>query len=236
MEIRLQKWLAAQGVGSRRAVEKMIASGRIEVDGVKIIKQGVKIDPVKQAVRVDGKIVKQQPQLEYYLVNKPRGIVSASKSQDGTPVVTDLVSSSKRLFPVGRLDKDSQGLIILTNDGELTHRLTHPKYHLPKTYIVRVRGKISQKAIDKLSGGIELSEGMTAPAQVAKSGKHELTITIHEGKYRQIRRMCQAVDLTVEELTRTRVAHLVLGDLAAGAFRGLTAGEAAGLRAAVGLV
>lgn len=235
MRARLQKFLAHQDVASRRAIEKMIAAGRIAVNGQLVTEQGTKIDPEKDAVSVDGKPIKVKNELVYYWLNKPVGYLSAATSKYGEATVTDLINSTKRIYPVGRLDKDSQGLMLLTNDGELTHRLTHPKFHLEKTYQVRVVGHISEAKLEKLRTGIELEEGITLPAKVEQINDDTLEFIIHEGKHRQIRRMCVAVRLHVNQLIRTTFGPIKLGKLQIGQFRTATQEEIQLLRQHVGL-
>ncbi len=226
---RLQKFLAHQGIGSRRAVEKMIAAGRISVNKKIIINQGVKIDPTTDRVTVDGKVIKPKEKYEYIWLNKPPEVLSAASSKTGELTVVDLVDSDNRLYPVGRLDKDSQGLLLLTNDGELTHRLTHPKYHIPKTYEVFVSGKITTKKIERLQTGIKLSEGMTQPAEVEIIEQNEtgtwLEFVLHEGKHRQIRRMCATVDLHVIDLIRVKFGPVEIKNLKLGKSRSATSAE-----------
>lgn len=237
--MRVQKFLANQGIASRRTIEKMINDGRIGINGKVVTVQGTKIDPTKDKVAVDGKIIKSTSEFIYYWVNKPVGVISASSSSTGEDVVTDLVDTSVRIYPVGRLDKDSHGLLLLTNDGELTHRLTHPKYHIDKTYKVLVAGEITDKKIEKLQTGIHLEEGLTAPAQVEviesdKTGT-VLEFIIHEGKHRQIRRMCEIVDLHVVDLIRTHVGPIALGKISLGKSRKASTKEIVALKSLVGL-
>jgi pseudouridine synthase len=235
MQIRLQKFLAHQDVASRRSIEKMISAGRISVNGKQITEQGTKIDPAKDKVSVDGKLIKVKDELVYYWLNKPVGYLSAASSKYGESTVADLVKSTKRIYPVGRLDKDSQGLILLTNDGELTHRLTHPKFHLDKTYVVEVVGHITDAKLKKLRNGIELEEGATLPATINEMGENLLEFTIHEGKHRQIRRMCAAVRLHVESLTRIQFGPVKLGKLQLGESRIATKQEIQTLKQLIGL-
>jgi 23S rRNA pseudouridine2605 synthase len=245
---RVQKFLAHQGIGSRRSIEKMINAGRIAVNDQVITEQGTKIDPDTDRVAVDGQVIENQGANVYYWLNKPAGVVSSSVSQAGEPTVLDHIDSPVRIYPVGRLDKESRGLMLLTNDGLLTHRLTHPKFHINKTYEVTVTGKITAKGLYKLRTGIPLVEGKTAPAQVEliapetavknpgrTSDEHRLRFMIHEGKFRQIRRMCTAVNLTVVDLIRTGFGPFGLKDLAEGEYRPATAEELATLRRLVGL-
>jgi 23S rRNA pseudouridine2605 synthase len=210
--MRVQKFLAHAGVGSRRAVERLIDQGRVMVNGVVLSEQGVKIDPELDKVAVDGEIIEVPEEFEYWLVYKPVGMVSSTKRQDETPIVTELVKSDKKLFPVGRLDKDSEGLILLTNDGALAHRLTHPKFHIDKTYEVLVQGKVTDKKLDRLRKGVRLAEGMTRPTEVnilrpMRRGIW-LNFRLHEGKFRQIRRMCSEVGLEVKRLIRIQFGPL----------------------------
>lgn len=237
--MRVQKFLAHQGIASRRAIEKMINDKRIAINGEVVTEQGTKIDPETDQVAVDGMVIKSAEKNVYYWINKPVGIISASSSRTGETTVVDLIKSHFRLYPVGRLDKDSHGLLLLTNDGELTHRLTHPKYHIDKTYRVVVTGQVTDRKIEKLQNGINLSEGITAPAQVeliedTKDGTL-LEFIIHEGKHRQIRRMCEMVGLQVVDLVRVAVGPIKLEKLEAGESRSATKTEIATLRSLVGL-
>lgn len=236
MLLRLQKFLAHQGIASRRSIEKMIAAGRISVNGKQITQQGTKVDPETDQVSVDGKLIIVADELVYYWLNKPVGIISAASSKYDEQTVANLVPTDRRVYPVGRLDKDSQGLILLTNDGELTHRLTHPKFHLDKTYVVEVVGSITEAKLDKLRGGIELEEGVTLPAVVNEVGDNVLEFVIHEGKHRQIRRMCAQVRLHVTTLTRVQFGPIKLGKLQIGEYRPATKEEILTLKRLVGLM
>jgi len=235
MLIRLQKFLAQQGIASHRSIEKMIADRKIFVNGQLVTKQGTKVDPDKDVIKVNDQTIHRSDEFVYYWLNKPVGILSAASSKYGEQTVADLVHSSRRVYPVGRLDKDSQGLILLTNDGALTHRLTHPKFHLDKTYVVEVVGHISQEKLDKLRNGIELEEGTTLPATVNEIGENVLEFIIHEGKHRQIRRMCATVRLHVESLTRVQFGPIKLGKLQLGESRLATHQEIQTLKQLVGL-
>lgn len=237
--MRLQKFLAEAGVGSRRKCEDLIRQGRVTVDGaVAVI--GMQIDPARQKVAVDGKPVEAEPK-EYWLLNKPAGVISAVRDPRGRPTVVDLVPSKVRLFPVGRLDLNSTGLILLTNDGELASLLLHPRYHVPKEYQVTVQGTLSSDALDQLRAGVELEEGRTAPAKIVVLGTKsdrrgmtltDLQITLHEGRKRQIRRMMQCVGARVVSLHRTRIDGLTDKGLAPGQYRPLTSEEVESLRRA----
>jgi 23S rRNA pseudouridine2605 synthase len=225
--VRLVKYLAHSGVASRRSAEELIAGGRVRVSGE------VVTDPARDVgegsgVEVDGRPVAPEPR-EVWALNKPAGVVSTAREPGRRRAVTDLIDSSRRLYPVGRLDADSTGLILLTNDGELANRLTHPRYGVPKTYRARLVRPPSDRDLDRLRRGVRLDDGMTAPAEVARLGEREVEITIREGRKRQIRRMAQAVGNEAEALTRTRIGSLELGELRGGEARRLDEGEVAGL-------
>ena len=225
--MRLVKYLAHSGVASRRAAEELIAAGRVRVGGE------VVTDPARDVgegtkVEVDGRVVALESP-EVWAVNKPTGIVSTAREPGRRGAVTELVDSPNRLYPVGRLDADSTGLILLTNDGELANRLTHPRYGVPKTYRARLARSPSDRDLDRLRRGVRLDDGMTAPAEVGRLGERELEITIREGRKRQIRRMVEAVGNEVEALIRVRVGSLELGGLPRGAARRLDEREVAAL-------
>ncbi|HWP28755.1 MAG TPA: pseudouridine synthase [Chloroflexota bacterium] len=231
MDERLQKVLAEAGVASRRAAERLIAEGRVAVNGVVVRTLGARVDPGRDVVTVDGRRVTVPSQKVYYVVHKPAGVVSTARDERGRPTVLDLVPADRRLFPVGRLDADSEGLLLLTDDGALAYRLTHPRYGVEKEYHVLVRGRPTPAALERLRTGIELEEGRTAPAQVGvlrRAGGHTwLRIVLRQGWKRQIRRMLAAVGYPVERLVRVRIGGLELDDLPPGAARRLTAAEAA---------
>jgi len=225
--VRLVKYLAHSGVASRRAAEELIAAGRVRVGGE------VVTDPARDVgegtkVEVDGRVVALESP-EVWAVNKPTGIVSTAREPGRRGAVTELVDSPNRLYPVGRLDADSTGLILLTNDGELANRLTHPRYGVPKTYRARLARPPSDRDLDRLRRGVRLDDGMTAPAEVGRLGERELEITIREGRKRQIRRMVEAVGNEVEVLIRVRIGSLELGGLRRGAARQLDEREVAAL-------
>jgi 23S rRNA pseudouridine2605 synthase len=225
--VRLAKYLAHAGVASRRAAEELIAAGRIRVDGE------VVTDPARDVgegsgVEVDGDPVAPEPR-EVWAVNKPAGVVSTASEPGKRRAVTELVDTERRLYPVGRLDADSTGLILLTNDGELANRLTHPRYGVPKTYRVRLARPPSERDLDRLRGGVRLEDGATAPAEVERRGDREIEITIREGRKRQVRRMAEAVGNEAEALTRVRIGSLELGQLRRGEARRLEEGEVAAL-------
>jgi 23S rRNA pseudouridine2605 synthase len=225
--VRLVKYLAHSGVASRRSAEELIAAGLVRVSGE------VVTDPARDVgegsgVEVDGRPVAPEPR-EVWALNKPAGVVSTAREPGRRRAVTDLIDSARRLYPVGRLDADSTGLILLTNDGELANRLTHPRYGVPKTYRVRLKRPPSDRDLDRLRGGVRLEDGMTAPAELVRTGEREIEITIREGRKRQIRRMTEAVGNEVEALNRTRIGSLKLGELRRGEARRLDEGEVAAL-------
>ena len=235
MEERLQKLLSAAGVCSRRAAETYITAGRVTVNGV-LAELGQRADPDRDDIRVDGKPLSGKEELVYLLLNKPRGYVTTLSDEKGRKTVAELVSGcGVRVYPVGRLDLDSEGLLLMTNDGALTHRLLHPSGQVNKTYLVSVYGPVAGAA-ERLSAVTDLDGEPIRPAQVEvlrRTGQTaELSVTIHEGKNRQIRRMCQACGLTVKRLRRVREHTLELGDLPAGKWRYLTAEEVDALRKA----
>ena len=228
---RLQKVLARTGVGSRRVCEDLIVDGRVTVNG-EVPVLGRRVDPAVDLIELDGVPLPVRPGLVHYLVNKPTGVVSTADDTHGRPTVTGLVPPEPRVFPVGRLDMDSEGLIIVTNDGELTHRLTHPSYGVPKEYLVQVEGEPAPGDIRRLREGVELEDGMTAPARVAVVAPSLLRMVIHEGRNRQVRRMCEAVGHPVTRLVRTRIGPLADPSLTPGSYRPLTFDEVRGLAAA----
>jgi 23S rRNA pseudouridine2605 synthase len=218
--VRLARYLAHGGVASRRAAEGLIEAGRVTVGGE------VVTDPARDVgeaddVRVDGGRVAAEPR-EVWAVNKPIDVVSTASEPGRRRPVTDLVASERRLYPVGRLDADSTGLILLTNDGDLANRLTHPRYEVPKTYRVRLARPPSARDLESLRRGVELDDGPTLPAQVERAGERELEVTIREGRKRQVRRMVEAVGGRVEALRRIRVGSLELGELETGEARRLS--------------
>jgi 23S rRNA pseudouridine2605 synthase len=228
---RLQKVLARIGVGSRRVCEELIVDGRVTVNGdVPVL--GRRVDPTVDRVELDGVPLPVRPGLVHYLVNKPAGVVTTVEDPHGRPTVLSLVPADTRVFPVGRLDMDSEGLLILTNDGELTHRLTHPSFGVPKEYLVQVEGEPTSGEVRRLREGVELDDGPTAPARVATVAPTLLRMVIHEGRNRQIRRMCEAVGHPVVRLVRTRIGPLADPSLGPGSYRPLTFDEVRSLAAA----
>jgi 23S rRNA pseudouridine2605 synthase len=221
--------LAAAGYGSRRACEELIASGRVTVNG-EVAVLGRRVDPEVDRIEVDGNPAPTRPGLVHYLLNKPPGVVTTASDPHGRPTVVALVPAAPRVFPVGRLDADSEGLLILTNDGDLAHRLTHPRHGVEKEYLVHVRGGALRAGdLRRLRDGVELDDGVTAPARVSQPAPAVLRITIHEGRNRQVRRMCEAVGHPVARLVRVRIGAVRDPRLAPGAWRALTPAEVRGL-------
>ena len=228
---RLQKIIAQAGFCSRRAAEKLILDGKVSVDGKIITELGAKADS-NQKIIVDGKILTSNAKKIYLLLNKPRGYVSTAKDERNRKTVIDLLGKnfSERVWPVGRLDLNSEGLILLTNDGDLTNTLIHPRYEISKTYRVKISGEITEEKLDRLRAGIELDDGLTAPAEIFLLGENLVEITIHEGRNRQVRRMFAALGCDVKKLRRTKFAGLTLDGVKVGQFRALTAEEISRLK------
>jgi 23S rRNA pseudouridine2605 synthase len=231
--MRLAKFLAHAGVASRRAAEGIIGEGRVSVAGEVVTDPARDVDE-SSGVAVDGKPVAPEP-LEVHMLNKPPGVVSTAHDTHGRPTVVDLVRSGRRLYPVGRLDADTSGLILLTNDGELAEHLTHPRYGVERVYRARVRpARVPERALRELRDGVELEDGRTAPARVRRLEPGLVEITIKEGRKRQVRRMLEAVGHRVIELERVRFGPLALGQLRAGRSRRLPEDEVERLRRAAG--
>jgi 23S rRNA pseudouridine2605 synthase len=230
--MRLAKYLAHAGVASRRAAETMIAQGRVSVAGAVVTDPATDVNEHSR-VRVDDRAVGGPEPRVCFLVNKPLGVVSTARDTHGRPTVTGLVpDSGARLYPVGRLDADSSGLILLTNDGDLANRLTHPSYEVAKTYRAKLeRGPVGDAALRRLRAGVELDDGKTAPARVRRLGASEIELTVIEGRNRQVRRMCEAVGHPVRSLQRVAFGPLRLGRLAPGDHRKLSRAELQRLRA-----
>ncbi len=239
VEERLQKVMAQAGVGSRRACEEIIKANRVQING-KPAHLGQKVDPATDRITVDNKTIAAEEAKRYLILNKPFGYITTSKDQFDRKGVLDLLPGVKeRVYPVGRLDYDSEGLVLLTNDGELAYRVSHPKFEVPKTYLVRLKGTITMDAVYRLRTGVILEDGRTAPARVEvlqPEGENSvLKITITEGRNRQLRRMCDKVGFQVERLTRTAIGPVSLSRLSPGKHRPLTAKELQDLQKAVKL-
>lgn len=221
---RIQKVLARAGVASRRAVEEMVAQGRITVNG-QPARLGQRIDPEHDAVAVDGISVGLRADLVYYLLNKPSGVVSTADDPQGRPTVVEMVPAEPRVFPVGRLDADTEGLLVLTNDGELAHRLTHPSFGVDKEYLAEVEGRPSRGTLRQLREGVELDDGLARAVAVSLPEPSAVRIVVHEGRNRLVRRMCEALGHPVLRLVRTRIGPLADRKLAPGQWRELSPRE-----------
>ncbi|MCL4413671.1 MAG: rRNA pseudouridine synthase [Actinobacteria bacterium] len=221
---RLQKVMARAGLGSRRACEELLRAGRVRVNGEPAV-LGQRVDTLTDSVSVDGAPLPIRPGLVHYLVNKPAGVVVTVRDPEGRPTVVDLVPRLPRVFPVGRLDADSEGLIILTNDGDLAQLLAHPSHGVEKEYLVQVTGRPRPATLRRLREGVLLDDGPSAPARVSVAGDALLRIVVHEGRNRQVRRMCEAVGHPVTRLVRTRIGPLTDPKLPPGCWRELSAGE-----------
>ena len=231
-EMRLQKYLASCGVASRRKCEELILNGKIEVNGSTVFELGTKVNPDKDEVKYNGKVVKLEDEKIYILLNKPIGYVTTAKEQFGRDMVLDLVKVNKRIVPVGRLDMYTSGVLILTNDGDFVNKLTHPSHEIDKTYNVTLKGIVSKEEIEKLQNGVEIDDGyVTKPAKVKilkideEKKISRIQITIHEGKNRQVRKMCEAVGKRVLALHRCKIGTLDVKDLKLGEWRYLSKRE-----------
>lgn len=227
-KIRLQKYMAECGVASRRKSEELIARGKVKVNGHPA-SIGDKIDPKKDLVTVDGKKISKEEALVYYALNKPRGYITTVSDEYGRKTVMQFVKSDSRIYPVGRLDKESEGLLIMTNDGYLANLLTHPKHDFAKVYRVTVRPSVTDEILYKLRNGVEIDGRMTAPCEISVITEEEdrtvLKFVLHEGRNRQIRKMCEAVGLEVARLKRTAIGPIKLGMLKTGKYRALNENE-----------
>jgi 23S rRNA pseudouridine2605 synthase len=232
---RLQKVLARIGFGSRRACEELIADGRVTVDG-EVAELGRRVDPDVDCIVVDDVPVSIRPGLVHYLLNKPAGVVTTASDPQGRPTVLGMVPPEPRVHTVGRLDIDTEGLLVVTNDGDLTYRLSHPRFGVDKEYLAEVEGTPRPAEIRRLREGVDLEDGRTAPARVARVGPSVLRIVIHEGRNRQVRRMCEAVGHPVRRLVRTRFGPLADRSLPPGSWRSLTPEEVRALETAAARV
>ena len=230
---RLQKVLAQAGLGSRRVCEIYIDEGRVSVNGV-IARLGQRVDPDVDVIEVDGSQIGIKPGMVYYLLNKPAGVVTTAADTHGRPTVVELVPAEPRVFPVGRLDAETEGLLLLTNDGDITHRITHPSFGIEKEYLAEVVGEPSRGALRRLRQGVELEDGVTSPAVVSLLAPTMIRLTIHEGRNRQVRRMCDAIGHPVVRLVRTRIGSITDSTLAPGEHRELTQDEVRALERVIG--
>ena len=231
MEERLQKYLAQCGVASRRKCEELILQGRVQVNGVTVTELGTKINPEKDKIKFDGKDIKQAQKLVYILLNKPIGYVTTADDQFGRDTVLNLVKVKERIVPVGRLDMYTSGALILTNDGDFVYQVTHPKHEIEKTYTVTIKGIVQNSEVEQLRNGIKIDDYITKPARVkilktdTEKDISRLEITIHEGKNRQVRTMCEAVGRKVLALHRSKIGGIGVKDIELGKWRYLTANE-----------
>lgn len=225
MEERLQKYLARCGVASRRKCEELILDGRVAVDDAIANELGVKVEPEKQEVKVDGKVVAPEERKVYIALNKPTGYVTTVKDEKGRKTVVDLIDVHERIYPIGRLDYDTSGLLLLTNDGELYNKIIHPRSEKNKTYVAEVKGHPTDSELERFRNGLDIGDHVTSKARIRIVRKHKETcvveIIIHEGKNRQVRRMCQAISHPVITLERVQVAGISLGNLKPGQWRHL---------------
>lgn len=227
--MRLQKFIALAGVASRRKAEELIASGRVKVNGEIVKEMGVKVDPELNKVSVDDKEIYLETDKKYILLNKPVGYVTTLSDEFNRPKIIDLIEIDERVYPVGRLDYNSSGLLLLTNDGDLTHKITHPSSHVFKSYVVKVKGHITKKEMNTFKNGVDIGGYITAPAQLELIKEHKdssiVKVTIHEGKNRQIRRMMEVLDHPVITLKRISIGEINIDDLEKGKWRYLTQKE-----------
>jgi len=225
MELRLDSFLSKYGVCSRRKAKVLVENGNVWVNGA-VVHSIVKVDEDKDVVSIDAKPVKTKNlKYRYIVLNKPVGILSSSKDDRGRKTVLDIVRVPERVYPIGRLDFNSSGLILLTNDGDFALKVTHPRYNIPKKYIVKTEEPLTIGKLDKMRKGVFIEEAKTLPCEIKKMDNKTFEITLHQGLKRQIREMCRAVELTVSELERISIGNLNLGDLKVGEFRDLTEGE-----------
>lgn len=238
--IRLQKVLAAAGLGSRRKCEELIAMGRVEVDGRPVLEMGTRVNPETAVVRVDGERVNVAPEMTYLALNKPAGVVSTMSDPEGRPCLGDYFGTGKqRLFHVGRLDTDTEGLLLLTNDGELSNRLTHPSWGVEKEYLVEVNGVVRKETVRQVLSGVVLDDGpvVVDDLKIVQEGEGRslIAVTLHEGRNRIVRRLLEHAGHPVRRLVRTRVGTVHLGDMRPGAVRPLNRAELSGLFESVGM-
>lgn len=235
LELRLEKFLSEAGVASRRNAKQIIPEGRVTVNGQKVFIPGTRINPDTDLIKLDGKSISLVKKKVYIALNKPAGYLSTAIDDRDRPTVLHLLHNLPvRVYPVGRLDFDTEGLLLLTNDGEFAHKITHPRYHVDKVYIAWVQGHPDEAALEKLRHGIQIEDGVTAPAKVIITERTDnqtcLEITIHEGKKRQIKKMCRAVGHEVQHLRRIQVGPIKLGNLRVGKYRHLSSKEVEALK------
>lgn len=223
--IRLNKYIATSGVCSRRNADELIASGKVKVNGIVIKEMGMQVDEIKDIVYVNNKKISVKEEKVYIMLNKPKGYVTTNNDQFDRPSTKDLIKEKIRVFPIGRLDMNTEGLLLLTNDGDFANKLMHPSNKVEKTYIVTLRKTITDEQIKKLQDGVDIGDYITRPAKVKRITPLELEIKISEGKNRQIRRMCESVNVDLKNLKRIQIGNLKLGDLKLGKYRLLSLDE-----------
>jgi len=232
--MRLQKYMALCGVASRRKAEELILAGKVKVNGKVITELGVKIDEEKDVVFYNGQVIKKDENLVYYMINKPMGVVSTASDEQGRRNVVDLIKTEHRVYPVGRLDIDTSGLLLLTNDGDLTYKLTHPKHEVAKIYVAKIEGTPSDTEMNQFRNGLAIEDYVTSEAKIDIVRKFDdnsiVKIEIHEGKNRQVRKMCEKIGHKVLKLRRIRIGNLSIGELKPGEYRKLTNRELEYLR------
>lgn len=232
---RLDKYLSNLGLASRRSIKKLLKEEMLTINGDRVRESGTRIDAAKDDIRLNGEKI-LQPKTQYYILNKPKGIISTTSDERGRLDVTSFIPTKHRIYPVGRLDKDTTGLILLTNDGELTHKLIHPKYHVPKIYRLTIEGRMEKDQLNAFRKGVILEDGITAPAEVTiiedSYQKSLIEVTLHEGKNRQIRRMCEIVGINLLQLERIKFGPISIGNLKSGKYRELSDKEVEELRLA----
>ncbi len=236
MRLRLNRYLAMAGIASRRACEDLIRQGLVEVNGKPVHLLSTEIDPEKDRITFDGRPVKVESKHLYILLHKPLNYITTADDEKGRDSVLDLINIAERVFPVGRLDYDTTGLLLVTNDGELAHRLMHPKYGVDKTYLAELNAKITDEQMAKLRKGIRLSDGLTAPCKAVKIGKELVEITIHEGRNKQVKRMFRKLGFKVRALHRVRYGPISLGKLKYGQWRHLKPFETEALKQIAGMI
>lgn len=234
--VRLDKFLSHAGISSRRAIKKVLKEENLTINGQRVTESGIRVNPAIDKMLLNGKTI-TEPAFVYFLLNKPIGYISTTADEFARDNVVSLIDTPFRVYPVGRLDKDTHGLLILTNDGALTHKVTHPRYHVPKVYRLLINGKVSEQQIATFKTGVLLSDGITLPAEVQplsfKDNKTTLLVTLHEGRNRQIRRMCETLEMHLLDLERIAFGPIKLGKLETGSYRALSKREVEALRKAV---
>lgn len=235
---RLDKFLASVGVASRRGIKQLLKHEIVTVNEKRVTQAGEHIDPIHDRIAINGELL-EKPGLQYFMLNKPKGVISTTADEYDRDNVTHFINTTQRIYPIGRLDKDTTGLILLTNDGPLTQRLTHPKFHIPKVYWLTIAGVADEKQLHAMRTGVLLSDGITSPAEtiiIKTSPKQSiLEVTLHEGRNRQIRRMCETVGIDLIDLQRIKFGELTLKGLREGEYRELTKTEVKKLKKAVHL-